>query len=98
MSTMASDMPQEIKKAESLTQHMVYIGNGIGLSSNFSPSLLKHVSPLSLHLGHRIQRGHNGFDYRIQLWIPFSEQAYIQGSMAYQYYFALNFLLKLMLV
>lgn len=87
ISIMASEIPEEIEKIESITQHMVYTGNGIGLSSNFSPSVTKHISPVLFHLGHRIQRCHNGFDYRVQILIPFDEPAYMQGSMAYQYYF-----------
>lgn len=88
MSTIASELPEEIKSDEHVTQHMVYAGNGLSISSNFSPSLTKHISPLLFQLGHRIQKGHNGFDYRIQFWLPFNEPIYAQGSMAYQYYFS----------
>lgn len=66
---------------------MVYIGSGIGLSSNFSPSLTKHISPVLFHLGYRIQRDHNGFDYRVHILLRLDEPTYMQGSMTYQYYF-----------
>lgn len=87
MSIMASEIPEEIEKPEPIIEHMVYAGNGIALSSNFHPSLTSHISPVLFHLGHRIQKGHNGFDYRVQILFPFDDPAYMQGSMAYQYYF-----------
>lgn len=85
VSTMASEMPNEIETHQPVNQQMIYLGAGCSVLPGFSTVVLDHITPV-IQLGHRIQRDHHGFDYRLEICTPTFEPSYVKGSMAYQYY------------